>query len=78
MSRSPTINNHGDIARADVAPVVVFGRTLYVDRAELAGDRVQLRQFRRDGKLAGVLNARARTWTPASTIHRENIGTPTP
>jgi hypothetical protein len=74
VSRSPAINQHGDISKDDVTAVVVFGITLYVDRAELAGSRVMLRQFKMDGRLAGRMNVRARTWTPEESIHRDNIG----
>lgn len=74
--RSATLNAHGDISPDDVARVTVFGLAHYVDREALAGTRSMLRQYRKDGALAGRFNARAKTWTPAEPIHRDNIGTP--
>jgi hypothetical protein len=72
--RSATLNAHGDIARADVAAVrTVCGDTLYVDREALAGGRMMLTQYRRDGTLRGRHDRRARTWTAAEPLHRGNI-----
>ena len=72
--RSATLNAHGDIARADVARVrTMYGDVLHVDREALAGTKTYLRQHRRDGRLLGRMNARARTWTAADPLHRENI-----
>lgn len=72
--RSATLNAHGDIARADVARVrTVYGDVLHVDREALSGDRVMLRQYRRDGSPRGTWNAGKRTWTPANPLHRGNI-----
>lgn len=38
-----------------------------------AGTRHLLRLHRRDGTLLGRMNRRARTWTAATPVHRDNI-----
>ena len=74
MTAAATINQHGDIPRADVMRVrTVYGDTRYVSRSSYDSGRTQLRQYRRDGTVKGRFNVRARTFTPASTLHRGNI-----
>lgn len=74
VCRSTPINSHGDLTPHQVAPVRVYGKLYYVDALALSGSNVMLRQYAKNGKLRGRFDSKARTWTAATPIHRDNIG----
>lgn len=75
MSRPTPVNAHGDMPREAITAVMdVYGNRHHVLRHDLeAGTRTRLTRYHASGKLMGRLDRKARTWTHADPIHRENI-----
>ena len=69
------VNPHGDMPREAIATVTdVYGDRHHVLRHDLeAGTRQRLTRYTSAGKLMGRLDRKARTWTHADPIHRDNI-----
>lgn len=72
--RSATVNAHGDLPPGSVIRVVTrYANSFYVDREQLAGTDALLRVYHKSGRLRGRMNRRARTFTHADPLNRENI-----